>query len=65
MSSTPGELADHLSREETTTVREDREVRDVELPASSPSLLTWLEQPMEDWGLATGILHDVSNVCST
>jgi hypothetical protein len=65
MSSTPGELADHLSREETTTVREDREVRDVELPASSPSLLTWLEQPMEDWRLATGILHDVSNVCST
>jgi hypothetical protein len=62
MSSDPGELADHLSREETTSKAEDREAKKVEVTLASPSLLTWLEDPKEDWQLALNILHDVMDM---
>jgi len=62
MSSTAGELADHLSREETTSVREGRDVEAIEASLTSPALEAWLKSPNEDWALATDILRDIRSV---
>jgi hypothetical protein len=64
MSSDAGRLADHLSREETTSEDEEREAKRVEVSLTSTALLSWLKNPQEDWQLAVDILQDVMLMCS-
>jgi hypothetical protein len=64
MSSDAGRLADHLSREETTSEDEERVARRVEVSLTSTALLSWLKNPQEDWQLARDILQDVMLLCS-
>ena len=50
------------SREETTSVREGRDVEAIEASLTSPALEAWLKSPNEDWALATDILRDIQSV---
>lgn len=59
LSSREGILADHLSRDTTTSVWEEKEVQLVEKPVRSEALSSWLQDPVVDWGLASRILEDV------
>jgi hypothetical protein len=64
MSSDAHWLADHLFREETTSEDEEREARKVEVSLTSTALLSWLQNPQEDWQLARDMLQDVMLTCS-
>ena len=64
MSSEEGTLADHLSRDSSTTAREEERVSRVERVVRSPALIDWLENPVPDWDLAMGILSNVISNCA-
>jgi hypothetical protein len=51
--------ADHLSRVGSTSAEEEQLASSREFPPCSPSLLAWLEDPSEDWGLAERIVQDI------
>jgi len=60
LSSPEGTLADHLSREETSSKEELQLIKAVERRPRSPALQGWLRNPVEDWDLALRILSDVT-----
>ena len=62
LSSEAGELADHLSREYSTTRSEERWASSVERQPHCPALEAWLTDPVEDWSLVDRILADVASI---
>ncbi len=59
LSSREGELADHLSRESSTSMEEEDSIRGIESPVVSKALTDWLNNPVEDWDLAVRLLKEV------
>jgi len=58
-------MADDLSREETTSEVLEARVRLLESPHRSAALAAWLDNPVEDWDLATRLLREVEGLCGS
>jgi len=58
LSSPAGTLADHLSREDSSSPEEEASIQPWEKPLRSRALQDWLLRPVEDWDLANRLLAD-------
>jgi hypothetical protein len=57
-------LADHLSREKTTTAEIRASLSSVPWVTPTGALVDWLKDPLLDWDLPLKVLGDVKSLCS-
>jgi hypothetical protein len=57
------ELADNLSRQSTTSFLENQILGRFKNLSVPTALVHWLENPIDDWNLATRLLSYVMSVC--
>jgi hypothetical protein len=56
-------LADHLSREKTTTAEIRASLSSVPWVTPTGALVNWLRDPLLDWDLPLKVLGDVKTLC--
>jgi hypothetical protein len=56
-------LADRMSREATTGYNDKKLLSSFGNPECPDVLLQWLQNPLQDWSLATKLLQHVTNIC--
>jgi len=61
MSNEMATLADHLSRQSTTSSDDLEKIKHTNWKKPSGALIDWLKNPVADWSLPNKILHDVKN----
>jgi len=62
-SSWDAQLVDRLSRDKSTTKKDRDLLRSFDLPRVPETLLEWMRDPTEDWGLPMRLLEYVQAIC--
>jgi len=62
-SSWDAQLVDRVSRDKSTTKKDKDLLRSFDLPGVPDTLLEWMQDPTEDWGLPMRLLEYVQTIC--